>query len=76
MFQKFLCGGRLIFGPDAASLYLSTFLIGAPALTFCIKMLLMIPKVSPIYGHVVLIVGLIITVLVCNSTLEDKIAYT
>ncbi|XP_009790623.1 putative protein S-acyltransferase 1 [Nicotiana tabacum] len=61
--NKFLCGGRLIFGPDAASLYLSTFLIGAPALTFCIKMLLMIPKVSPVYGHVVLIGGLIMSVL-------------
>ncbi|EYU20839.1 hypothetical protein MIMGU_mgv1a022060mg, partial [Erythranthe guttata] len=35
--NKFLCGGRLIFGPDASSLVLSTFLIGGPALTFCIK---------------------------------------
>ncbi|MCD7472447.1 hypothetical protein HAX54_013682 [Datura stramonium] len=60
--NKFLCGGRLVFGPDASSLYLSTFLIGTPAITFCIRMLLLIPEVSPIYGHVVLIVGLIITV--------------
>ncbi|PHU06188.1 putative protein S-acyltransferase 2 [Capsicum chinense] len=61
--NKFLCGGRLIFGPDASSLYLSTCLIGAPAVTFCIKWLLMIPKVSPMYGYAVLLGGLIITVL-------------
>ncbi|CAI0374658.1 unnamed protein product [Linum tenue] len=39
--NKFLCGGRLVFGPDAASLFLTSFLIGGPAITFCIKMLLM-----------------------------------
>ncbi|XP_076907633.1 putative protein S-acyltransferase 1 [Bidens hawaiensis] len=38
--NKFYCGGRLIFGPDAGSILLSTFLIGAPAITFCIKTLL------------------------------------
>lgn len=62
----------MIFGPDASSLYLSTCLIGAPAVTFCIKWLLMIPKVSPMYGYAVLLGGLIITVLVCNSTLVDN----
>ncbi|KAL3819654.1 hypothetical protein ACJIZ3_005559 [Penstemon smallii] len=61
--NKFLCGGRLIFGPDGASLLLSTFLIGGPALTFCVKMLLRIQKVDMMYEHVVLIVGLILTVL-------------
>ncbi|KAF8102090.1 hypothetical protein N665_0201s0377 [Sinapis alba] len=38
--NKFLCGGRLIFGPDASSLYLSTILILAPSVTFLIKMYL------------------------------------
>ncbi|KAK6147802.1 hypothetical protein DH2020_018714 [Rehmannia glutinosa] len=61
--NKFLFGGRLIFGPDATSVILSTFLIGAPALTFCFKMLLRIPEVDFLYGHVVFIVGLVLTVL-------------
>ncbi|KAI3446533.1 hypothetical protein Pfo_003198, partial [Paulownia fortunei] len=38
------------------------FLLG-PALTFCIKMFLRIPKVDFLYGHAVLIVGLVLTVL-------------
>ena len=36
--QIFLCGGRLIFGPDAASLLLTTFLIVAPTIIFCYQM--------------------------------------
>ncbi|KAF0917461.1 hypothetical protein E2562_020577 [Oryza meyeriana var. granulata] len=33
--NKFLCGGRLIFGPDAGSLFLSTVLIVAPLVGLC-----------------------------------------
>ncbi|KAK6127143.1 hypothetical protein DH2020_039108 [Rehmannia glutinosa] len=61
--NKFLCGGRLVFGPDGASLLLSTFLIGGPALTFCIRLFLRIGEVDFLYGHVVLIVGLVLTFL-------------
>lgn len=61
--NKFLCGGRLIFGPDGASVLLSTFLIGTPALTFCIKMLLRIPEVGSLYGQPVVIAGFILTIL-------------
>ncbi|CAN0905965.1 Probable protein S-acyltransferase 5 [Linum grandiflorum] len=32
----FVLGGRLIFGPDARSLTLTMFLIGAPAVVFCV----------------------------------------
>nr|GMD46463.1 probable protein S-acyltransferase 1 [Ipomoea batatas] len=35
--NKFLFGGRLIFGPDIASLFLSMLLIAGPATAFCIK---------------------------------------
>ncbi|EOY08681.1 hypothetical protein QUC31_010785 [Theobroma cacao] len=36
--NRFFCGGRLIFGPDVASLFLSTLLIAGPAIAFCIRM--------------------------------------
>ncbi|KAL8489169.1 hypothetical protein ACS0TY_025169 [Phlomoides rotata] len=63
IFQKFLCGGRLVFGPDGGSVLLSTFLIGGPALTFCLKMYLRIPEVNFLYGRLVLIIGLVLTFL-------------
>jgi hypothetical protein len=34
--QKFFFGGRLIFGPDVKSLFLSVFLIVIPILVFCV----------------------------------------
>ncbi|KAL7097606.1 hypothetical protein ACP275_10G155300 [Erythranthe tilingii] len=61
--NKFVCGGRLVFGPDASSVLLSTFLIGAPSLVFCMDTLLGISEANYLYGHVVLIVGLLLTVL-------------
>ncbi|KAF9597293.1 hypothetical protein IFM89_016434 [Coptis chinensis] len=36
-FQRFFCGGRMIFGPDVASLFLTTVLIGGPAIAFCLQ---------------------------------------
>nr|XP_043620191.1 probable protein S-acyltransferase 4 [Erigeron canadensis] len=35
--NRFLCGGRLIFGPDIASLLFSLLLVAGPAVTFCFK---------------------------------------
>lgn len=61
--NKFLCGGRLVFGPDAGSVILSTVLIGGPALTFCIKMFMRISEVDFMYGHAVLTVGCFLTLL-------------
>ncbi|KAL7093015.1 hypothetical protein ACP275_11G017000 [Erythranthe tilingii] len=61
--NKFLCGGRLIFGPDASSLVLSTFLIGGPALTFCIRTFSRLSNVDFLYSQTVLIVGLVLTLL-------------
>jgi hypothetical protein len=36
--QIFLCGGRLILGPDAASLLITTILIVGPIIIFCYQM--------------------------------------
>ncbi|KAL2932570.1 putative protein S-acyltransferase 4 [Bienertia sinuspersici] len=59
--NKFLCGGRLIFGPDVISLFMSTFLIAGPALTFCIKMLVKGKDDGKWYP--VAAVGLVLTIL-------------
>ncbi|KAI9071323.1 hypothetical protein K1719_046702 [Acacia pycnantha] len=61
--NKFLCGGRLIFGRDAKSLFLTTFMIGGPALLFCIRMLLTF-KDDPHFSRPVLIGALVLTFLV------------
>ncbi|KAJ9548042.1 hypothetical protein OSB04_020585 [Centaurea solstitialis] len=57
----FCCGGRLVFGPDAGSVLLSTLLIAAPAITFCIKMLLNVTKDETVFGYVVLAAGIVLT---------------
>ncbi|KAJ4976357.1 hypothetical protein NE237_001463 [Protea cynaroides] len=65
--NKFFCGGRMIFGPDVASLFLSTFLIGAPAVTFCVKVFTKVTNAQEhsdqLLWYPVLIVGLIVTIL-------------
>ncbi|XP_042453600.1 probable protein S-acyltransferase 4 [Zingiber officinale] len=69
----FFCGGRLIFGPDVASLSLSTLLIVVPAITFCCQIITKIHNHEkkpnsegyvhdPILGIPVLILTLLITV--------------
>ena len=72
VFQKFFCGGRLIFGPDVASLFLSTLLIAGPAIAFSIKIYLKIKDTTNNDHHLwypVLIVGSFLTVLVSFSVL-------
>uniref|UniRef100_A0A7C9A5M4 S-acyltransferase n=2 Tax=Opuntia streptacantha TaxID=393608 RepID=A0A7C9A5M4_OPUST len=61
--NKFICGGRVLLGPDARSLYLSTFLIGSPAFTFIVNMLIRIKEHEPAYGYGVLVTGIILTCL-------------
>ncbi|GFY84636.1 DHHC-type zinc finger family protein [Actinidia rufa] len=62
--NRFLCGGRWIFGPDIASLFMSTFLIAGPAIAFCIKICYNISdgKAKELW-YVVLVVGSILTIL-------------
>ncbi|XP_027914543.1 probable protein S-acyltransferase 4 isoform X3 [Vigna unguiculata] len=64
--NKFFCGGRVIFGPDVASLFLTTFLIAAPAIAFCVKLYLLIKKnddLSHEFWFPVVVVGGVLTVL-------------
>ncbi|KAK6944683.1 Palmitoyltransferase, DHHC domain [Dillenia turbinata] len=61
--NKFFCGGRLIFGPNGASVFLSSSLIGVPAMTFCLKMFLRAREKDPLHGYLPCIIGLIITFL-------------
>ncbi|CAK8542993.1 unnamed protein product [Lathyrus sativus] len=61
--NKFLFGGRLVFGQDASSLFLTSFLIGGPAITFCIRMLFIIKDEDTTFNHLVLIGGSVLTIL-------------
>ncbi|GMI64793.1 hypothetical protein like AT5G05070 [Hibiscus trionum] len=61
--NKFCCGGRVILGPDASSLFLTSFLIGCPAIAFCIKMALHMKPQDTIFSHQILLGGLVLTVL-------------
>lgn len=67
--QRFFCGGRLIFGPDVASLFLSTVLILGPGLLFCLKVHYKI-KEDKNDGdeewYFIMAVGAILTILVSN----------
>lgn len=66
MNQRFCCGGRMIFGPDVGSLFLSTLLIGVPALVFCSQVLKKIERHDPCLGYPVLALALAITILVSS----------
>ncbi|CAA6654450.1 unnamed protein product [Spirodela intermedia] len=75
--NRFFCGGKLIFGPDVASLLISALLIAGPSVAFCSQV---ISKISTsgkngswrdrdqahILGFPALIVAIAITVLNCT----------
>ncbi|KAG6771111.1 hypothetical protein POTOM_022457 [Populus tomentosa] len=67
--ERFFCGGRLILGPDVASIFLTTLLIAAPAIAFCIKVYYKIVDEGSVNArwYPVLVVGSILTVLVSIS---------
>lgn len=57
----------MVFGPDVASLFLTTLLIAGPAIAFCIRIYFKIKDPnfhSDIYWYPVLITGSILTILV------------
>ncbi|KAL5546937.1 hypothetical protein UlMin_006624 [Ulmus minor] len=61
--NKFLCGGRVVFGNDAGSLFLTSFLIGGPAISFWIRMIVTPKGENPLFVYPVLIGGIVLTVL-------------
>lgn len=67
----------MIFGPDVSSLLLSICLIAAPAVAFCVKILLKIHDEKPpgnIHWYPVLFGGLSLTILVSFDLIGLKIA--
>lgn len=65
-YQKFFCGGRLIFGPDVASLFLTVLLIAVPALIFCVKVYVNKIRHHADHWYPILLIGASLTVLVSN----------
>ncbi|XP_042052067.1 probable protein S-acyltransferase 4 [Salvia splendens] len=66
--NRFFFGGRLIFGPDVASLFLSTFMIASPAIAFCIKLFLISrhrlkENKNAVPWYAMLVVAIVLTVL-------------
>jgi palmitoyltransferase ZDHHC9/14/18 len=59
-FQKFVCGGRLIFGPDAGSLFLSTILIATPLVGLCFQCISSDVSEEQVLGLPVLIVTVLL----------------
>ncbi|KAK1397376.1 S-acyltransferase [Heracleum sosnowskyi] len=62
-YNRFACGGRLVFGPDGSAAVLSASMIAIPSIVFCINMFLNLPKTSTMYGQTVLIVGIVLFML-------------
>ncbi|KAI4300953.1 hypothetical protein L6164_034278 [Bauhinia variegata] len=64
--NRFFCGGRLVFGPEASSLFLTLLLIAGPAIAFCVKAYLRIKDEETTNGvcwYAALIIGSMLTVL-------------
>ncbi|KAG2258282.1 hypothetical protein Bca52824_077576 [Brassica carinata] len=61
--QKFLCGGRLVFGPDASSLLLTTCMIGGPSITFCIRIAFLIGDHRHLFHSLILIPAILLTIM-------------
>ncbi|KAJ7976510.1 S-acyltransferase [Quillaja saponaria] len=64
--NRFFCGGRLIFGPDASSLFLSALLIACPSIAFCVEIYSKIKELKNadnVRWYAVLIVGSVLTFL-------------
>lgn len=67
LLQKFILGGRLIFGPDARSLLVTISLITVPVIIFCAFVARNLVHEFKSYnaGYAVLVVAVVFTIHVC-----------
>ncbi|KAJ0039477.1 hypothetical protein Pint_27041 [Pistacia integerrima] len=65
-FSKFLCNGRLVFGPDAKSLLVTLLLILVPVVIFCTNVARNLVHEVSAYnaGYAILVVAILVTVYV------------
>ncbi|XP_054818823.1 protein S-acyltransferase 8-like [Prosopis cineraria] len=64
--NKFICGGRLMFGPDARSLLVTLLLITVPVIIFCVFVARHLRHEFSSYnaGHAILVVAILFTIYV------------
>ncbi|KAL5139590.1 Protein S-acyltransferase 8 [Glycine soja] len=62
--NKFICGGRLVFGPDARSLFVTLLLIIVPVIIFCVCVASHLRHEFSSYnsGYAILVVAILFTI--------------
>ncbi|KAK4283278.1 hypothetical protein QN277_000246 [Acacia crassicarpa] len=64
--NKFICGGRIIFGPDARSLLVTLLLITVPVIIFCAFVARHLQHEFSSYNarYAILVVGILLTIFI------------